>query len=48
MLHVDESLTEQWKEIVSLLGNAGILSKLHSDVRVNELLYHGKIFLVSL
>lgn len=38
MLHV-ESLTKQWREMVSLLGNTDILSKFHTDVRVHELHY---------
>ena len=38
MLHL-ESLTEQWREMVSLLGNTDILSKFHTDVRVHELYY---------
>ena len=37
-----ESLTEQWREMASLLGNTEILSKLHTDVRANELFYHSK------
>ena len=37
-----ESLTEQWKEIASLLRNTEILSKLHTEVRANELFYHSK------
>ena len=35
-------LTEQWRKMVSLLGNTEILSKLHTDVRANELFYHNK------
>ena len=31
------SLTEQWREMASLLGNTEILSKLHPDIRANEL-----------
>ena len=34
--HVN-SLTEQWREMASLLGNKEKLSKLHTDVRANEL-----------
>ena len=41
MQHV-ESLTEQWREMASLLGNTEILSKLYTDVRANELFYHSK------
>ena len=37
-----ESLTEQWREMASLLGNTEITSKLHTDVRANELFYHSK------
>ena len=33
-----ESLTEQWREMASLLGNK--LSKLHTDVKANKLFYH--------
>ena len=32
-------LTEQWREMVVLLGNTVILSKLHTDVSINELFY---------
>ena len=41
MQHV-ASLTEQWREMASLLGNTEILSKLHTDVRANEIFYHSK------
>ena len=37
-----ESLTEQWREMASLLGNTEILSKFHTDVRSNEQFYHSK------
>ena len=36
------SLTEQWSEMASLLGNTEILSKSHTDVRANELFSHSK------
>ena len=36
------SLTEQWREMASLLENTEILSKLQTDVRANELFYHSK------
>ena len=36
------SLTEQWREMASLLGNTEIFLKLHTDVRANELFYHSK------
>ena len=32
-----ESLTEKWREMASLLGNIQKISKLHTDVRANEL-----------
>ena len=41
MQHV-ESSTEQWREMASLLGNTEIFSKLHTNVRANELFYHSK------
>ena len=41
MQHVS-SLTEQWREMASLLGNTEILLKFHTDVRANELFYHSK------
>ena len=37
-----ESLTEQRRKMASLLGNTEILSKLHTDIRANELFYHSK------
>ena len=37
------SLTEQWREMASLLGNTEILSKLHTGVKANELFYHSKL-----
>ena len=36
------SLTGQWREMASLLGNTEIFLKLHTDVRANELFYHSK------
>ena len=30
-------LTEQWREMVSLLGNTEIIFEFHTDVRANEL-----------
>ena len=41
-MHHVESLTEQWREMASLLGNREILPKLHTDVRVSELFYQSK------
>ena len=35
MQHVAR-LTEQWREMASLLGNTEILSKLHTDVRATN------------
>ena len=32
-----EALTEEWREMASLLGNTETLSKLHTDVKANEL-----------
>ena len=32
-----ESVTEQWREMASILGNTEKLSKLNTDVRPNEL-----------
>ena len=43
MQHV-EFLTEQCREAASLLGNTEKLSKLHTDVRANELNITMKLF----
>ena len=37
-------LTEQWREMASLLGNTEKLSKLHADVRANKLNTIMKLF----
>ena len=41
MQHV-EFLTKQRKELTFRLGNAEIVSKLHIDIRANQLFYHSK------
>ena len=41
-VHHVVSLTGQWSEMASQLGNTEIISKPHTDVRANELFYHSK------
>ena len=41
MQHVPP-LTEQWREMASLLGNTEILLRLHANIRANELFYHSR------
>ena len=41
-VHHVVSLTGQWSEMASQLGNTEIISKPHTDERANELFYHSK------